>query len=59
MEFTIRQRHLTESKDQCKWEHPGRKTNASSRNAFAPLQNYSGPQGGSNALRGKDQSACF
>lgn len=38
--------------DQCKFEHPGRSTNATSRNPFAPLQNNPGPQGGPNPLRG-------
>lgn len=38
--------------DQCKFEHPGRSTNANSRNPFVPLQSNPGPQGGSNPLRG-------
>lgn len=44
--------HLTEIQDQCKFEHPGRSTNATSRNPFAPLQNNPGAQGGPNPLRG-------
>lgn len=47
--------------DQCKFEHPGRSTNANSRNPFAPLQNNPGPQGGPNPVRGnstaRDQTA--
>ncbi len=48
--------HLTAIKDQCKFEHPGRKTNAISRNPYAPLQNNPGSQGGPNPLRGTNQS---
>lgn len=57
MGLTNQHQHLTEIKDQCKFEHPGRKTNANARNSFAPLQNNPGPQGGPNSLRGTNQSA--
>ena len=49
--------HLTENKDRCKNEHPGR--NGDLHNPYAPLRSDLGSQGGSNALRGTMTRSIF